>query len=226
MKTYSRVAYLAAAVMAFGGLFGLAAHAAETEEIKIELPKPFFGGTPLDYFGPNLEPPNFKEPGPLVVPRGTANVALNKPVTSSKEPNFGKLSLIVDGDKAYEEKALTEVGPGLQWVQIDLEQDHHIHAIMLWHYHAAERVYFDTVVQVSSDPDFKEGVTTVFNNDHDNSAGLGAGKDKEYVESYRGRLIEPENPVTGRYVRLYSKGNTSDDMNHYVEVEVYGIPAG
>ena len=29
----------------------------------------------------------------------------------------------------------------------------------------------------------------------------------------------------GRYVRLYSSGNTSNDMNHYVEVEVYGSPA-
>ena len=28
----------------------------------------------------------------------------------------------------------------------------------------------------------------------------------------------------GRYIRLYSNGNTANDMNHYVEVEVYGIP--
>jgi hypothetical protein len=26
----------------------------------------------------------------------------------------------------------------------------------------------------------------------------------------------------GRYVRLHSQGNTSDEMNHYIEVEVYG----
>ena len=32
-------------------------------------------------------------------------------------------------------------------------------------------------------------------------------------------------PVKARYVRLYSKGNTSNDMNHYVEVEVLGLPA-
>ena len=29
-------------------------------------------------------------------------------------------------------------------------------------------------------------------------------------------------PVKGRYVRLYSNGNTSNDTNHYIEVEVYG----
>ena len=31
--------------------------------------------------------------------------------------------------------------------------------------------------------------------------------------------------VKGRYVRLWSKGNTSDDQNHYTEVEVWGLPA-
>jgi len=31
--------------------------------------------------------------------------------------------------------------------------------------------------------------------------------------------------VKGRYVRLYSQGNTSNDMNHYIEVEVFGSPA-
>ena len=30
-------------------------------------------------------------------------------------------------------------------------------------------------------------------------------------------------PVKGRYVRFYSKGNTSDDQNHYTEVEIYGF---
>ena len=28
--------------------------------------------------------------------------------------------------------------------------------------------------------------------------------------------------VKGRYVRLYSKGNTANEMNHYTEVEVFG----
>ena len=29
----------------------------------------------------------------------------------------------------------------------------------------------------------------------------------------------------GRYVRCYSKGNTNNDLNHYIEVEVYGKPS-
>jgi hypothetical protein len=67
-------------------------------------------------------------------------------------------------------------------------------------------------------------VTTVFNNDHDNTSGLGAGRDKEYIETFDGKLFDGKG-VKARYVRLYSGGNTSNDMNHYVEVEVYGLPA-
>jgi hypothetical protein len=38
-----------------------------------------------------------------------------------------------------------------------------------------------------------------------------------------GRLFDPK-AVAARYVRLYSNGNTVNDLNHYVEVEVYGTP--
>ena len=77
-------------------------------------------------------------------------------------------------------------------------------------------------MQVSDDPKFKTGVTTVFNNDHDNTSKLGAGKEKEYIEVAEGKLIDPKG-AKGRYVRLSSNGNTTNDLNHYVEVEVYGL---
>jgi hypothetical protein len=47
------------------------------------------------------------------------------------------------------------------------------------------------------------------------------GKDSAYLERNLGRLIDAKR-TTGRYVRLYSNGNTSDGLNHYVEVEVFG----
>jgi hypothetical protein len=28
----------------------------------------------------------------------------------------------------------------------------------------------------------------------------------------------------GRFIRLFSNGNTSNEMNHYIEVEVFGKP--
>ena len=69
----------------------------------------------------------------------------------------------------------------------------------------------------------RRGVKTIFNNDADDSLGLGAGRDLSYVETYEGKLMEGKG-AQGRYVRLFSNGNTHDDLNHYIEVEVYGRP--
>ena len=192
------------------------------EEVKIELPEPFFGGTPIDYWGPNLEPESFKDRDPFFAPAGVTNVALNKKVTSSfADPLVGELERVTDGDKNYAKGSLVELGSSPQWVQIDLEKEAEIFGVLVWHFHEGKRVYFDVVVQASNDPEFKDGVTVIYNNDHDNSAGLGAGKDKEYVENYQGRLMKADG-VKARYVRLYTNGNTANEMNHYVEVEVYG----
>jgi hypothetical protein len=45
-----------------------------------------------------------------------------------------------------------------------------------------------------------------------------------YVETAEGRLVDAKGS-RARYVRLYSKGNSANPLNHYVEVEVYGRPA-
>jgi hypothetical protein len=42
-----------------------------------------------------------------------------------------------------------------------------------------------------------------------------------YVETHEGKLIDAKG-ITGRYVRLHSRGNTDNEFNHYIEVEVYG----
>jgi NAD(P)-dependent dehydrogenase (short-subunit alcohol dehydrogenase family) len=109
-----------------------------------------------------------------------------------------------------------------QWVQVDLGGEHEVYAILLWHEHKTPVVYRDVIVQVSDDPEFKTGVQTLFNNDQDNSSGLGVGTDREYFENYEGKLIDAKG-VKARYVRLSSKGNTTNDLNYYVEVEVYGL---
>ena len=80
------------------------------------------------------------------------------------------------------------------------------------------------MAQVSDDPKFETGVTTIYNNDSANELGLGAGKDQPYIEAYQGKLMDAKG-VKGRYVRLYSKGNTTNKLNHYIEVEVFGKPA-
>ena len=200
------------------------ANQSNLDTIKIKLPKPVFIGTPQNMQVPNLEKPLGKPRPPFLAPAGTKNVALKKTVHSSDEmPIIGDLTLITDGDKEANEGSFVELGPFKQQVTIDLGSRHEIYAIVVWHYHNQPRVYFDVVVQVSDDKDFIKDVKTVFNNDHDNSSGLGAGKDMNYVETAEGKLIDTKG-VQGRYVRLYSKGNTNNDLNHYTEVEVYGKP--
>ena len=195
------------------------------EVLKITLPKPMFVGTPKNIRTANLEMITGKPRGPFMVPVGTVLLSAGKPVTASdKEPVIGEIAFVTDGKKSGEDGYYVELGPMLQWVQIDLGKSQELTAILAWHYHSQARVYRDVVVQVSDDKDFISGVTTIFNNDHDNTSGLGAGKDKEYIETFDGKLFDPKG-VKARYVRLYSGGNTSNDMNHYVEVEVYGLPA-
>ena len=201
-----------------------AAQAEELVPLKIELPKPLFVGTPRPIKVSNLEPEQAANAGPLMVPAGTALLSLNKPVASSDtSPVIGELTCVTDGDKSGDEGSYVELGPGVQWVQIDLGGPARIAAVAVWHFHAQARVYHAVVVQASNDPQFKTGVTTLFNNDDTNSDGLGKGTDYAYIETYKGKVIDAKG-VTARYVRLYSNGNTSDELNHYTEVEVYGKP--
>jgi hypothetical protein len=193
--------------------------------INIELPKPMFVGTPQDTRVEHLEKPLGKERPPFLAPAGTTNVALGKSVASSdEEPIIGEIEMITDGDKEAADGSYVELGPFVQHVTIDLEAMHEIYAIVLWHYHKQARVYFDVVLQVADDPDFITNVRTLFNNDIDNSAGLGVGADWHYTETNEGKLFDAKG-VKARYVRLYSQGNTGNDLNHYIEAEVYGKPA-
>jgi hypothetical protein len=194
------------------------------EELKLKLPKPMFIGTPTNLKSANLETITGKSRGPFYVPKGTVLLSAKKKVTSSEmNPVIGDLDMVTDGEKSGADGYFIELGPGVQWVQIDLGASHPLSAILAWHYHSQARIYRDVIVQASDDPAFKSGVTTIFNNDHDTSSKIGQGKDKEYIEVAEGKLFDA-NGAKGRYVRLSSKGNTTNDLNHYVEVEVYGLP--
>jgi hypothetical protein len=201
--------------------------------IEIKLPRAVFEGTPQDRRVSNLEKPTGKARPLFYAPAGTKNVALGKPVLSSdEEPIIGEVKMITDGDKEAADGSYVELGPLLQHVTIDLQAVYEIYAIVLWHYHKQPQVYYDVIVQVATDPNFEvrairepplPSVRTLFNNDIDNSAGLGVGKDMHYTETHEGKLIDARGARV-RYVRLYSNGNNGSDLNHYIEVEVYGKP--
>jgi len=203
----------------------VAAEAQNKTAINIEYPKPQFSGTPPDikkhtrfdtYPHENPRPP-------IEVPVGCDKVLSRDCRVTSSDPSplCGELSYITDGEKEWDASTYVELAPGLQWVQIDLGKACEIYAACVWHCFRQGRVYRAVICQISNDPDFIDDVVTVFNNDYQNLAKLGEGKDKEYLESNYGRPFAIR-AVKGRYVRFYSKGNTSNQTNHYVEIEVYG----
>jgi len=223
MTTFTKICIVSAVTVLLS--VPILSNAQELKPIDIRLPMPMFVGTPQNMKVPNLEKPLGRPRPAFLAPEGTENVAFGKPVTSSDEnPIIGEIAQVNDDDREAEDGSYVELGPFLQHITIDLESRYTIYAIVAWHYHKQPRVYIDVIIQVSDDPEFKEGVTTLFNNDHNNSSGLGTGEDLHYVETSEGKLVDAKG-VQARYVRLYSNGNTNNDLNHYVEVEVYGVPA-
>ncbi len=199
---------------------------ADLVPIPLKLPTQAFKGTPTDPPpDTNVEKPTGKPRPPFLAPKGAVNVALNKKVTSSdKQPITGTLELVTDGDKEATDTSFVELHRRTQWVQLDLEKEHTTYAIVIWHNHATPAIYRDVIVQMADDPDFTQNVKTLFNNDYDNSSGLGVGPDREYFETNEGKLIDTKG-AKGRYFRFYSKGSTDSALNYYTEVEIYALPA-
>jgi len=206
--------------------FNLNSSAEDLVPLQLKLPAPAFIGTPADSAaGPDVEKPTGKPRPPLMVPSGLSNVALGKPVTSSSTNTPAeKLAKITDGDKEAEESSIILLRKGVQWVQIDLGSPQEIYAILVWHAHDTAKVCHGVVVQVADDAGFTQNVRTLFNNDRQNGDELGVGTDREYFETYEGKLIAAHG-AKARCVRLYSRGRTESKMNEYTEVEVYGRPA-
>jgi hypothetical protein len=191
--------------------------------LKLKLPAPVFAGTPKEApAGSNVEPLSTNPPPPLLVPADARNLAPGKKITSSDRNVVGTdLAKITDGDKEAGENSVVLLRKGLQWVQFDLGAPRQIFAIAIWHAHDTAKIYRSVIVQVADDPDFTENVRTLFNNDNDNSSGLGAGTDRQYFESFRGKVIAAKG-VLARFIRLYSHGSTDSALNEYTEVEIYG----
>ena len=107
---------------------------------------------------------------------------------------------------------------------LDLGGQYYLNGLAVWHYFGDSRSYHDVVFEVADNAAFNNS-TIVFNNDTDNSLGRGAGEDAEYPESSAGKQVLFA-PLPGRYLRLWSNGNTVNSANHLTEVELYGTGNG
>ncbi len=196
-----------------------------TETLALKLPGPSLKGTPPDVMpaGPNIEPYSDKAPSPFLAPKGVKNVAAGKRATSSSVPITGELTQLTDGRKEAEDYDSVDMKKGSQWVQVDLGEVYSIQAVVMWHDHRNVQVMSDVIVQASDDPEFQKGVTTLFNNDADNSSGFGVGGDREYFETRYGKVVDGKG-VKARHVRCYTNGGTMTKLNCWQELEVYGLP--
>jgi hypothetical protein len=219
---------LAVATLLIGGTQPLDVIGADEGGLKplpIKFPEPTLRGTPEDLpSGPNIDPPPKQDPPPFLAPEGVKNVAHGKPVTSSVRPFTGELAQLTDGKKEAFDTDAIEMRSGSHWVQVDLGAPHVIYAVALWHDHRYIQITRDVIVQIADDPEFKENVHTIFNNDRDDSSKQGPGTDKEYFETKYGKVVDARG-ARGRYVRGYSKGTSLTALNCWQELEVYGVPA-
>jgi len=192
----------------------------------IKLPAPAFKGTPKDIqLSTYVEPLSDKPRPPMMVPAGLKNIAPGSKITcSDKNATAEALAKVTDGDKEASEQSIIYLRKGTQWVQMDFGSPQEIFAVVIWHAHNSAKVYHDVIIQIADDQDFLQNVKTIFNNDQDNTSGLGVGTDREFFETHEGKLIDTKG-VTARYIRFYSKGSTESALNEYTEIEVYGRPA-
>jgi hypothetical protein len=194
--------------------------------LDLKLPAPAFKGTPKDIqLSAYVEPLSDKPRPPMMVPAGLKNLATGAKLTASdKNATSSTLEKVTDGDKEASDQSIIFMRKGTQFIQVDLGAPAEIFAIALWHAHNSAKVYHDVIVQVADDQDFLENVRTIFNNDQDNTSGLGVGTNKEYFETHEGKLIDAKG-VKARFVRFYSKGSTESALNEYTEIEIHGRPA-
>ena len=212
-------------MLAAFAISAVAVFAQDKVAVKFVLPAPHSSGTPKEIKSDNLEP----DPGPgklrapIMVPAGFDKKLTTEDtkVTTSDEAITGDNEYVVDGDKTPDATCMLQLPGGLQWVQLDLGAEKTVSAVCVWHDQGDDRVYKDVIVQLSNDEKFAKDVTTIFNNDHDNTAKLGKGADKEYRERNDGRPVDGK-LTKARYVRCYSNGSSSEPVNNYIEIEVFG----
>lgn len=151
----------------------------------------------------------------------STNVAFNKSITLDPECEPDLYVYATDGDTSSNHYVNAN---GMTSLTMDLEAEYIIDKVKMWHYTVGGRIYNDVIIQFSNDPDFEEGVITVFNNDSNNTCGQGSGTDGTYVESPDGKEFTFA-PVTARYFRTWVNGSSAGPNGHWQEIEIYGALA-
>jgi len=190
--------------------------------IKPDFPRPMFVGSPapLPELPPNMIEGNYSQEREVRIPRRVSLLSRGVPVTGSDPAPLGEFSWITDGDKQGDDGYFVDLLPGQQWIQLDLGEPRELWLLWIWMYHKTGVIYKDVIIELATREDFRDA-RIVFNNDHDDTSGMGAGRDTSWIETNLGRPIRLQGQ-RARFIRLYSNGRSVDDTNHWIEVEAYG----
>jgi len=178
-------------------------------------------------YPPNLRTNEVRRPD-FMIPPDTVNLAAGRPVTAASdvETAWGDLSQLTDGGKTSEEWDMVDLMDEQEWVQVDLGKISTIYGIGVWHFYKNPTVYDDVIVQAADDAAFTRNVRTLFNNDHDNSSGLGVGTDMAFTTRWWGELVDARGEnmegTKARYVRVWSRKGCQGETVKFVEIAVYG----
>ena len=177
------------------------------EELKLQLPKPMFIGTPTNIKSANLEVDHRASRAARSSCRsGTKLLSLKRPVKSSDmQPVIGELNMVTDGEKEGGDGYFVELGPGKQWVQIDLGASYALHAILVWHYHSQARVYRDVDRPGVGRQGLPQGRDDgLQQRPRQLGSGSASGRTRSTSRWPRAGSFDPKG-AKGRYVRLYSE---------------------
>lgn len=164
--------------------------------------------------------------GEYFIVNASENVALRKPVYltvpgESFNGSGSTISVINDGlSDPY--GAFATLSGTTGFAVIDFKDKYLVDKVITNAWHDWE--FSDVVIQLANDEQFTEGVYTVFNNDVDNSLGLGFGTDGPYKEKGGsiGHVFEFE-PVEARYIRFTNKSikPASEARSIFEEIQVF-----
>ncbi|WP_262680938.1 DUF5123 domain-containing protein [Paenibacillus sp. J5C2022] len=133
---------------------------------------------------------------------------------------------LTDGSTASGTSVVGNTGYPIAYVQLDLGTFKDVSMFKMF-FQASSHLYTykDLAIQVSETADFYDAFT-IYNNDEDNSIGLGYGEDEEFIATPSGTTIMMA-PKKARYIRFWVGGYESGDgvaspLTYIKELEVYG----
>lgn len=124
---------------------------------------------------------------------------------------------VVDGSWA-KGSGFKKVSLATHYYQLDLGQVFAASKVVFHYDWARDITVHDVIVQHSMD---KLRWETVYNNDKFAVLGEGRGVDTEYKETEFGKSVDLGNTPSARYWRFWSKGNTKDENNGLMEVQIF-----